>query len=605
MPDCGSDGERRARARVDGAGMRRALVALIVLLCTIARPAIAEITYKTEITGVDDRALLKDLRAASQLVQDEKRKPDSALALQRRAEADRQRLDAALRAYGYYDATIAFTIDDSVDPVGVRVMIEPGTRYTLATVTIATEQGNTPPLLERYTPQAFGLTPGSPALSKPVLDAEPKIVRVLTEHGYPLARITKRRVEIDKATRTMDVTFTVDPGPQAAFGPLTVSGTKDVDSDWVRRRAAWSDGTPYDIRFVERTRKDLVGSGLFSTVRVHPANSVDADGRIPMIIEVTERAARSVGVGLNYDTSLGASGRAYWEHRNLFGGAERLRTSIETGEKRQALQGDFRKPDVMTTNRDLVASAVAQNEQLDAYNRRQVLFFSGFEQRFSDVWTGGAGGQVERTHLEQPEGNLDYTMFGLPLFLRRDGTDSLLDPTEGSRQSISTTPYAGSGFTFLSSRLQASAYRALDDRKDYVLAGYAAVGTIVGESRDALPKDKRLYVGGGGSVRGYGYQKAGPLDTAGNPIGGTSSLELGMELRVKITETIGVVPFFEAGNVYDSVLPRPGDGLHYGAGLGLRYYTPFGPVRFDVAVPVNKRPEDDSFQIYVSIGQAF
>ena len=108
-----------------------------------------------------------------------------------------------------------------------------------------------------------------------------------------------------------------------------------------------------------------------------------------------------------------------------------------------------------------------------------------------------------------------------------------------------------------------------------------------------------------GQVRGYSYQKAGPLDSAGNPIGGTSSLELGMELRVKITETIGVVPFLEAGNVYDSVLPRPGDGLRYGTGVGLRYYTPIGPVRFDVAVPLNKRPEDDSFQIYVSIGQAF
>jgi translocation and assembly module TamA len=587
--------------------MRRALVALIVLLCaTAARPAAAEITYKTEITGVDDKALLRDLRAASNLVQDEKRKPDSALALQRRAEADRERLDAALRAYGYYDATIAFEIDDKVDPARVRVTITPGPRYTLANITVITAQGTPPSLLENYAPLAFGLKPGAPALSKAVLDAEPKIVRTLAEHGFPLAKMEKRRVEVDKASKTMDVTYTVDPGPQAAFGPLTVSGTKDVDADYVRRRAAWTDGTPYDVRFVERTRKDIVASGLFSTVRVRPAENVDSDGRIPMFIEVTERPPRSIGVGLNYDTSLGASGRAYWEHRNVFGGAEKLRGTVETGEKRQAIQGDFRKPDVLsTTNRDFVATALAENERLDAYNRRRVLFFSGLEQRFSDVWTGGAGAQVERTHLEQPEGNLDYTLFGLPLFLRRDATDNLLDPTEGSRQSISTTPYAGSDLAFLSSRFQASAYQALDDRKNYVLAGYGAIGTILGESRNALPRDKRLYVGGGGSVRGYSYQKAGPLDSTGNPIGGTSSLELGMELRVKITETIGIVPFLEAGNVYDSALPRPGDGLRYGAGIGLRYYTPIGPVRFDVAVPVNKRPEDDSFQIYVSIGQAF
>jgi translocation and assembly module TamA len=438
-----------------------------------------------------------------------------------------------------------------------------------------------------------------------VLDAEPKIVRVLTEHGFPLAKISSRRVEVDRATKTMDVTYTVDPGPLATFGPLTVSGTSTVSADYVRNRAAWIEGNPYDIRFVERTRKDLVASGLFSTVRLRTAGSVGADGRIPMFIQVTERPPRSVAVGLNYDTSLGISGRAYWEHRNVFGEAERFRATAETGEKRQALQGDFRKPDVMQVNRDFVATALAENEQLDAYNRRRILFSSGLEQRFSDVWTGGASAQVERTHLEESAGVLDYTLFGLPLFLRRDGTDNLLDPTEGSRESVSTTPYVGSGLGFLSSRVQGSVYRALDDERDYVFAAFGAIGSIVGESRDALPKDKRLYVGGGGSVRGYGFQKAGPLDSAGNPIGGRSSLELGVELRVKITETIGLVPFFEAGNVYESVLPKPGEGLRYGAGLGVRYFTPIGPVRFDVAVPINKRPEDDSFQIYVSIGQAF
>lgn len=584
---------------------RALLVLLLLLFATAALPAAADLAYRTEIVGIEDETLARDLRAASQLVQQEDRKPETALALRRRAESDRERLDAALRAYGYYDATIAYSIDDSADPVQVRISIEPGARYTLQTISFESEGGGRPPLLPGYAPLAFGLKPGAPALSKSVLDAEARMVRELAEHGFPLARISKRRVEIDKATKTMDVTYTIAAGPLAAFGPLTIAGAQDVNPDYVRNRVAWSEGDPYDIRSIERTRKDLVNSSLFATVQVRPADKVNTEGRIPITIEVTERPLRSIALGLNYDTSLGVSTRAYWEHRNLFGNAERLRTTLETGEKRQALQGDFRKPDVLTTNRDFVATALTENEELDAYNRRRVLLFAGLEQRFSDVWTGGAGAQVERTRIEQADGVFNYTLFGAPLFLHRDVTNDLLDPTEGSRQSLSITPYTGTGLGFVSSRLQASAYRALDDRRNYVVAGYAAVGTVAGEALDALPKDKRLYVGGGGSVRGYGYQQAGPLDAAGNPVGGRSSLELGVELRVKLTETIGIVPFLEAGNVYESVVPRPDDELRYGTGLGVRYYTPIGPVRFDVAVPIDKRQEDDDFQIYVSIGQAF
>ena len=586
--------------------MRRRFLALVLALCLApAGPAAADIAYKTEILGVEDRALVRDLRGASQLVQLENRPPASEVALTRRAEADRERLDAVLRAAGYYEAAIAFDIDTAADPARVRVTIDPGPRYTLAAVSFTAPEGSPPPLIERHAPLAFGLKIGEPAIAKQVVDAEQRIVRMLAERGYPLAKVGERRAVIDKATKTMDVTYTVEAGPLAAFGPVTITGTRDVNPDYVRRRVAWGEGNAYDVRFIERTRKDLVASGLFSTIRIQPADQVGADGRIPVTIEVTERPFRSIAGGIGYDTSLGASARALWEHRNLLGNAERLRFSGEIGEKRQGLVGDFRRPDIAAVNQDLVATALAEHEDLEAYNRRRALVSAGIEQRFDDQWTGGAGLQAERTHIEEPSRTFSYTLFGLPLYLRRDASNDLLDPTEGSRQSFATTPYVGSELGFVSSRLQGSVYRALDDENRFVLAGFGAVGSIVGESRDSLPKDKRLYAGGGGSIRGYGFQKAGPLDSAGNPIGGRSSLELGVELRVKVTETIGVVPFLEGGNVYDSTLPDLGEKLLYGTGLGLRYYTPIGPIRLDVGIPLDRRPQDDSFQLYISIGQAF
>jgi translocation and assembly module TamA len=195
----------------------------------------------------------------------------------------------------------------------------------------------------------------------------------------------------------------------------------------------------------------------------------------------------------------------------------------------------------------------------------------------------------------------------VPLYLRRDSTDDLLNPTVGSREALTVTPYqsiAGAReLAFASSRLTGSLYRALDDGARYVAAGYGAIGSILGETRDAIPADKRLYVGGGGSVRGYGFQRAGPLAADNTPLGGRSSLELGTELRVKITETIGIVPFLEAGNAYTGAWP--GGKLLFGAGIGARYYTTIGPVRFDVAFPLEKRSGDSAFQVYISLGQAF
>lgn len=589
--------------------MWRTLLALLIILSALqARPAAADVPYRTEISGIEDRDLARDLRNASQLVELESRPPASEAALTRRAESDRDRLDAVLRAAGYYDATITFDVDTRAQPALVRIAIDPGHRYTLASVEFVAPDGGKPALIGRYAPLAFGLEIGGPARSRPILDAEPRIVRTLAEHGYPLAKVADRRVVVDKATKTMEVTYTVDTGGTAKFGATAISGTRDVEPDYVRRRITWRMDDLYDIRAVEQTRKDLVASGLFATVRVAPATSIDSDGRIAMMIDVTERPHRSVGVGLNYDTTLGASARAFWEHRNLWGNAERLRITGEAGERRQGFDGAFRRPDLFLVNQDLLANLTAESESLEAYDRRRLLAFTGLEQKLGDGITAGGGIQIERTHLEEPARILDYTLLGAPLFVRRDVTDSLLDPTRGSRQALTVTPYvspAGQDFRFVSSRLQGSVYYAIDEQADYILAGFAAIGSVAGESRDELPKDKRLYAGGGGSIRGYGFQKAGPLDSSGDPIGGRSSLELSIELRAKITDTIGLVPFLEGGNVYESTLPRFDEKLLFGAGLGVRYYTPIGPVRFDVAFPLDRRPEDRAFQVYISIGQAF
>jgi translocation and assembly module TamA len=257
-----------------------------------------------------------------------------------------------------------------------------------------------------------------------------------------------------------------------------------------------------------------------------------------------------------------------------------------------------------------VATAELADDTPIAYTSRRERLFSGIERRFGQMAAAGAGLQFEHANVTEAARQITqaYSLAGVPLFLRRDTSDDLLNPTTGTRASLAVTPYtsvSGPRLTFASSRLTGSAYRKFGGSDRFVIAGFGALGSIVGESRDALPADKRLYEGGGGSLRGYGYQLAGPLNADHKPFGGRSAIEIGGELRIKITETIGIVPFLEAGNVYDQSFPKLGNRLLYDTGIGTRYYTPVGPVRFDVAVPLSKRPGDASFQVYISLGQAF
>jgi translocation and assembly module TamA len=333
--------------------------------------------------------------------------------------------------------------------------------------------------------------------------------------------------------------------------------------------------------------------------------------------EAGERAHRTVGVGAAYNTTEGAAAKVFWENPNLFGQAEYLHLSVEAGTQKVGAAGTFRRPDFLAADQDLVAHAEIAREHPVAYDSRHVRLSAGVERRFRPGLIASFAVSLEKANVDQEaniapvaasERSQRYALIGLPLLAKLDRSDDLLNPTSGYRVQGSLVPYrsfAGSRLTFVSERVAGSVYRRLGESDRYVFAASAALSSIQGASLPELPADKRIYAGGGGSVRAYGYQMAGPLDAGGNPIGGRSSLELSLEARIKITQTIGIVPFFDAGSFYRTPLPQLSDGIFYGPGVGLRYYTPFGPVRLDVATPLRRRPADGLVQVYISLGQAF
>lgn len=583
-------------------------------LLWLATPADAAVKYTPRIEGIEDAKLLDTLKGLSELFSLEDKPPDTLIGVDQRARDDIDKLTPAVHGAGYWEAKLDYAIDESATPVKVTIRVRPGPLYHLARAVLITPAGDEPPRLANGSSAAFGLNPGGPALTADVLAAEPLIVAQYANEGRPFAKVTDRKVVIDRATKSMAVTYVVDAGPRVRFGPSTIEGLERLDKSYVERRIKWRQGEFYDASLVATTRTALLASGLFASVRIDTGPGRTEGQEVPMTIALVERAHRSVGAGLFYDTTQGVGSRAFWENRNLFGGGETLRFQGQVAQQLFDGLARFRKPDVLRTDQDFLAEAELSDERPDPYESRKLRVYAGLE-RHVDPWTDLGGGlQFETARVTQnalfddTPPHVTYSLLGAPVYARFDRSDDKLNPTRGHREDVSVTPYAhlaGVDVNFAVFRGKLTGYQPLDPGARYVLAGYAALGAIAGERTDRLPADKRLYAGGGGSVRGFGYQRAGPLASNDLPTGGISTLEFGAELRVKITDTIGIVPFFDAGSAYRSIVPHPGSELFYGAGIGGRYYTPIGPLRLDLAFPINKRSGDSIVQVYISIGQAF
>jgi translocation and assembly module TamA len=598
--------------------MRLRPLLLIVALATVLIPGAAvraDMNYRAEITGAEDSDLADLLDKVSELKTLEDKPPASEEALRGRADRDLGRLADAAHSLGYWDAEFSYDVDTGADPAKVTVTVKQGPLYHVASVTVLGPDGK--PLSIPQDGQKLPLKPGDPARTAPVVATETALLTAFGDSGHPFAKVADRRVEIDKASQTMDVTYTLDPGAVMRFGRLAIEGLERLDPAYVEGRLRWQQGELFDASKVEETRRALIESGLFSTVRITPMAGPENPADVRMTIDATERSHRTIGVGLAYNTSQGAGARTFWENRNLFGNAEYLRLSADVGQQVDAFRANFRRPDFLTIDQDFLATAEIANDTPVAYHSRRAIVSAGLERRFSPALTAGIALQVTKANVSQfantgtitaAQRTQHYTLVGVPAYVKVDETDNLLNPTRGYRAQLSLTPshsLSSPSFTFISNLVSGSTYWALASEDRAILAGRAALGSLDGAPLSQLPADQRLYAGGGGSIRPYGYQLAGPLDIGNRPIGGKSSLVLNLEARVKITENIGIVPFVDAGSFYESPVPQLGRTLLYGVGLGLRYYTAFGPLRLDLATPLHKRTADSPIQVYISLGQAF
>jgi translocation and assembly module TamA len=575
-----------------------------------APPARAlEARYDVELVGITDEEADDLVRATSRLIAEAGRPPPTEQALRRRIEDDLPRIEDAMAALGYWGAVADYRIDPGAEGVShVVIAIAEGERYRMADYAV---MGSNPGFADgtiRLQAADLGLARGSIARSAAVEDSSTRILVALARQGYPLAAIEDRRIVVDHAQRTMSVTVRVATGPFARFGTTRIEGLETIEPRIIATRIAWRPGEVYDLGKVEATRDALLDMALFATVAIEPHGALDGQGRLPMVIRLVEAKQRSIGVGAAWSTSEGFLGHLTWEHRNLMGAAEDLTLAATAGEKVQGLTADLRIPGRVQRRVTWLDSARAIREDQDAYDANTAALYFGAEYAFSGTLIGTIGAAFELSDIDDEGDRRTFGLIGVPMTLARDTTNDLLDPRQGFRLNLDLTPFAevrgpAPGFAIL--QLGGSVYRALDTDGDAIVALWGRVGTIGGVSFGDIPANKRFYAGGANSVRAFGFQDLGGDDEFGESDGGRSLIEGGIELRARISETIGVVAFVEGGAVDQGPVPDPTEEFLWGPGIGARYFTDFGPIRADLAIPINPRDDDDDFQFYVGIGQAF
>ena len=631
--NCRTEREARACGLVR---VRLAISAAFLLVAMLFSGSLQARTAKIVLSVTGDEGMSADLRQLVETFEKEQPLTGDSLSLLQGAQAVLSRVNAALRSRGFYDAEARAGVDgrpiaeaaalDAIEAqpesaqVPIAMTVETGPKYTIGTVAIR------PPGTMASLPDVdrgkIGLAPGDPADAAAIIAAQDKVVVELRKQGHALAT-AKREVVVDHATRQAEVTYIVEPGPTAKMGKVHFSGTQKIDTTYLQRRVPFTEGEPYDPAKVELLRGKLTSLGVFNAVRIKPATALDPNGELPIDVDLTDRPQRSFGFGMSYETQLGFAVDGFWVHRNLFGQAESLRLSAEISHIGQGLAivdtgfgfgAAFRKPDWWLPGQDMRLEAAALREVLTAYTRNAVTAYAGIDRTISPHWQARVGLAGEIAKITRNGITMPYDLIGLKTAVLLNKANSDLDPTKGYRVQLDVTPWidvgpGGDFFTVL--RLTGRSYFDLshfaqDEPGRTVLATRASFGTEPAISIGGIPPDKLFYAGGGGSVRGFVYQSAGPRDAFNNPLGGASVVEASVELRQRIGRSFGAVAFVDAGSAYPDYLPNFSlFAPRVGAGAGIRYYTDFGPIRLDVGLPLNRREGDPPFGVYVSLGQSF
>ncbi len=579
---------------------------LIILSFFECANADESLSYFVSIKGIQ-KSLLKDkLLEYSQAQKQVDSPPKSLFALEHRAKKDLPIFLKLLRSEAYFNSKITITSEQQDQETALIFNFKLGQQYHLKSLKIEIDNQN----LTSPSAEALQLQLEQPALTTAILDAEQQLLVYAKNKAYAFATLCPRKIVVNHELHDVTVNFCLKTGKKVRLGAVHFIGNNKVEADFLADLITWQSGALYHQQSLNAQRLKLVESRLFSAARLKIATQADAKGLYPVTFELTERLPRSISAGLRLTTDEELFlFRFAWEHRNLWQRGEGVDVELNISMIKSSLETSFRKPAFFSSENTLILDSAFTTEDTDAYESLRAEFSAAIEHQINRKERINAGLAYQFSRItEEEQFTENFNLVSIPVHYSWDFSDNFLEPTSGGRLWVDAQPFLdiSSGATFYKQKIRYNHYLSLlDDSDALILAGRLIVGNIWGANIDNIPADLRYFAGGGDTVRGYSFQSLSPKDAEGKLIGGRSLIALSTELRGWITDSIGLVAFVDAGRAYANEYQDFKEALKIGAGLGARYKTPIGALRLDLARPLNKREEDDEFQVYISIGHTF
>lgn len=538
--------------------------------------------------------------------------PGSAFEARRQAERAGNKLSDFLNSQGYFRAEIDTAVEDG-PPIVPRLRIRPGPRFAIGAVGVTYSDRlpdlETGGLIDANLP----LTVGQTGIPEDVLAGDRSLVKRLKDNGYAFASSDAPIVLGDAEKAEIDVTYKLDPGARIKFGEIQYENEVRTRKRFTQRLVPFKKGEIYSPDQLGELNKRLAQTRLYTISSARLADNAvasDVDGDThDVVLRLEERPRNTIEIGGAYSTSEGVGGVVDYSRRNLTRRGDTLRVTTTLAQQEQSVAGEWTLPHLFGYGKTVTSNVLIGRENTDAFERATLLVSAAYNHTRNENQAFIIGLASETVRETDNAGTRTLQTVSAAGTAQFDYSDDLLDPTTGWRGRVRVEPgtvFGDEQLTFISTLIEASHYWKFGKKEDrgVVWANRTRLGSVAGADTLSLPTSRRFFAGGGGSVRGFGFQDIGPRDLDNLPTGGRGLFEVSSEVRWRFSKNLGVVGFVEGASVTDDPFPNVED-FRVGVGAGVRYYTAIGPIRFDIATPVNPQPGDNSVQIYISIGQAF